>query len=360
MVDGGALLVAVLLLVGNAFFVGAEFAVVSARRTQVEPRAAQGSRPARLTLRAMEQVSLMMAGAQLGITMCSLGLGAIAEPAVAHLVEAPLASVGVSGALLHTVAFTVALVVVVVAHMVLGEMVPKNIAMAGPDRAAIVLAPVLLGIVTVLKPLVVALNWLANAVLRLLRVEPKDEVASAFTADEVAGFVAESREEGLLDDDAHTLLTSALDIGDEPVEAVAVPLGDLVVLPAGVTPAHAEEACIRTGYSRFPVAGPDGALVGYVHVKDVLLAPDGVRDEPVPDRHVRPLPRIAAGTTLDDALSRMQGRGSHIALVVDGDRVVGAAMLEDLVERLVGDVVDAGQLTAPVTGRVRRGSRPDA
>ncbi|WP_298459252.1 hemolysin family protein [uncultured Cellulomonas sp.] len=359
MADGTALLVAVLLLAGNAFFVGAEFALISARRTQIEPRAAGGSRAARLTLRAMERVSLMMAGAQLGITMCSLGLGAIAEPAVAHLLEVPLEAIGVTGALLHTVAFTIALAVVVFLHMVLGEMVPKNIAIAGPERSAILLAPVLLAIVMVLKPLIVALNWLANVVLHALRVEPKDEVTSAFTADEVAAFVAESRQEGLLDDDAHTLLTSALSLTDEPVGAVTVALADLVALPADATPAQAEEACVRTGFSRFPVTGPDGGLAGYVHVKDLLLAPDDVRDLPVPDRHVRPLARLAADTTLDVALSRMQARGAHVALVLDGETVVGAAMLEDVVERLVGEVADAGQLTAPATGRVDRPSRRD-
>ncbi|WNB85382.1 hemolysin family protein [Cellulomonas sp. ATA003] len=282
MADATALLVAVLLLAGNAFFVGAEFALISARRTQIEPRAAEGSGAARLTLRAMERVSLMMAGAQLGITMCSLGLGAIAEPAVAHLLEIPLAAIGISGPLLHTVAFTIALAIVVFLHMVLGEMVPKNIAIAGPERSAILLGPVLYGIVLVLKPLIVALNWVANVVLRLLRVDPKDEVASAFTADEVAAFVAESRQEGLLDDDAHTLLTSALSISTEPVSAVVVPLADLVVLPADVTSAQAEATCIRTGFSRFPVTGADGTLQGYLHVKDLLMAPAGTQDQPVP------------------------------------------------------------------------------
>jgi len=154
MIDGWAIAVAVALLAGNAFFVGAEFALIAARRTQIEPRAAEGSRAARLTLRAMERVSLMMAGAQLGITMCSLGLGAIGEPAVAHVLEIPLGALGVSGALLHTIAFAIALAIVVFLHMVLGEMVPKNIAIAGPERSALVLGPALYGVVTVLKPLI--------------------------------------------------------------------------------------------------------------------------------------------------------------------------------------------------------------
>src|SRR5690606_27344967 len=143
-------------------------------------------------------VSLMMAGAQLGITMCSLGLGAIGEPAVAHLIEIPLERVGISGPALHVVAFAIALSIVVYLHMVVGEMVPKNIAIAGPERSAMILGPPLYFVVAVLKPLIVTLNLVANGVLRLLRVTPTEEVASSFSADEVAAFIAQSREEGIL------------------------------------------------------------------------------------------------------------------------------------------------------------------
>lgn len=231
MSDLTALGVAVLLLIANAFFVGAEFALISARRTQIEPRAEAGSRFARITLRAMENVSLMMAGAQLGITMASLGLGAVGEPAVAHLLEPLFEAVGLPEGLVHPVALVVALAIVVTLHMVLGEMVPKNIAIAGPERSAIVLGPLLYGFVTVLKPVIVALNALANVVLRVIRVQPQDEVTSTFTADEVAGFIAQSRREGLLDDDEHDLLTGALEFTDATVRAVVLGVDDLVTVP---------------------------------------------------------------------------------------------------------------------------------
>ncbi|MBC7290307.1 MAG: HlyC/CorC family transporter [Actinotalea sp.] len=343
MSDLTALLIAVALLAGNAFFVGAEFALIAARRTQIEPRAAEGSRAARLTLRAMERVSLMMAGAQLGITMCSLGLGAIGEPAVAHLLEVPLARVGIEGAALHTVALIIALAIVVSLHMVLGEMVPKNIAIAGPERSALLLGPVLYGVVLVLKPIIVVLNWTANTVLRALRVQPKDEVASAFTADEVAAFVAESRQEGLLEEGESELLVSALALSEQPVRTVTVPLDDVVTLPEGVTYAEAEAACVRTGYSRFPLADDDGRLVGYVHLKDLLMVPDGMQDTAVPRGRIRPLAHIAAETPLDTALTALQAQGAHLAVVRDEGRVLGVAMFEDVVERLVGEVVDAAQ-----------------
>ena len=278
MSDAVAIWLAVALLAANAFFVGAEFALVSARRTQVEPRAAEGSWPARITVRAMDKVSLMMAGAQLGITMCSLGLGAIGEPAVAHQLEKPLAAVGVTGPWLHGIAFAVALLIVIALHMVLGEMVPKNMAIASPERAAILLGPAMYGVVLALKPLIVSLNWISNGVLRLLRVKPIDELASAFDADQVAAFVAESREQGLLDESEHRVMAGSLSLSFESVSEVMTPTSELVTLPVGVTPQQALKECVRTGFSRFPVVDTHGAYVGYLHLKDFVDLPRGVVD----------------------------------------------------------------------------------
>src|SRR5690348_12813917 len=140
------LLLALLLLLLNAFFVGAEFSVISARRSQIEPLAAAGSRSARTALRAMERISLMLACAQLGVTVCSLGLGAVAEPAIAHLIEAPAHAAGLPEDVVDPIAFGLALALVVYLHVVIGEMVPKNLALAGPDRAVLVLAPPLMAI----------------------------------------------------------------------------------------------------------------------------------------------------------------------------------------------------------------------
>ncbi|WP_084040205.1 hemolysin family protein [Demequina sp. NBRC 110053] len=343
MADWVAIVIAIALLLGNAFFVGAEFALVSARRTQIEPRAAEGSFSARITVRAMERVSLMMAGAQLGITMCSLGLGAIGEPAVAHQLEKPLAAIGVEGAWLHGIAFGVALAIVVFLHMVLGEMVPKNIALAGPERSAILLGPVLYGIVWILKPVIWMLNWIANCVLKALRVEPREEVASAFDADQVAAFVAESRDEGLLGDEEHQVLSGSITLAFETVETVLTPCGELETLPVDVTPQQAQKASLRTGFSRFPIVDDDGEYVGYLHLKDFVEVQRGAATKPVPQESVRPLTFISADASLESALTAMQARGTHIALVRKGGTVIGAAMLEDVIERLVGEVVDAGQ-----------------
>ncbi|MFW7415861.1 hemolysin family protein [Demequina sp. SO4-18] len=345
MSDGVAIIVAIALLAGNAFFVGAEFALISARRTQIEPRAAEGSYPARITVRAMEKVSLMMAGAQLGITMCSLGLGAIGEPAVAHQLEVPLAAIGVTGPWLHGIAFTIALAIVVSLHMVLGEMVPKNIAIAGPERSAILLGPPLYLIVTILKPLIWTLNAVSNMVLRALKVKPTEEIASAFNADQVAAFVAQSRQEGLLDEESHRVMTGSISLSFESIQGVLTPLDELVTLPVDVTPQRAQKECVKTGFSRFPLVNEDDDFVGYLHLKDFVDVPRGHGTKPIPTDAVRPLTFIGADTSLEEALTAMQARGTHIALVKDEeDRVIGAAMLEDVIERLVGEVVDAGQV----------------
>ena len=334
-----ALTVAVVLLVANAYFVGAEFAVMAARRSQIEPLAEAGSRRARSTLYAMEHVSAMLAAAQLGVTVCSVSLGAVAEPALAHLLEAPFAAAGLSEHLVHPVAFALALAVVVYLHVVLGEMVPKNLAIAGPDRAALLLAPPLVWMARALGPVIVVLNGLANACLRLLRVEPKAEVTSTFTAEEVSSIVAQSQAEGLLQDE-HGLVSGALEFSERTAGDVEVALADLVTLPEASTPAELERLVARTGFSRFPVTGADGRLVGYLHLKDVLYADDERYDEPIPPKRVRSLVTVGAADEVEDVLAAMQRSGAHLARVVSGDEVTGVVFLEDVLEELVGEVRD--------------------
>ena len=342
MSDVTGLLVALGLLAANAFFVGAEFALISARRTQIEPRAAEGSRMARTTLRAMEQVSLVMAGAQFGITVASLGLGAIAEPALAHLLEPLFHAAHLPGSMLHPVSFVVALGIVVYLHVVLGEMVPKNIAIAGPERAALVLGPPMMVVVTVIKPLVVLLNAISNGVLRLVRVEPKEEVTSAFTREEVAALVDESRGEGLLPDEEYDRLAGALGFTERTVESVLMAADDLTTVRRGATVAEVEAVCAATGYSRFPVAADSGDLVGYLHIKDVLEKERERRHRTVDDKWVRPFASVRPGDVLHDALETLQRRGAHMGRVVAADgAVLGLVTLEDVLEELVGEIRDA-------------------
>ncbi|GLZ45509.1 membrane protein [Actinomycetospora sp. NBRC 106375] len=331
---GAGIATAVVLLAVNAFFVGAEFALISARRASLEPRTTT-SWAARVTVRAMENVSLMMAGAQLGITICSLGLGALGEPAVAAAIEPVFAALGLPEAAVHPVAFAIALLIVVFLHVTVGEMVPKNIALAVPDRAALVLTPPLVGIVTVLRPFLWVLNGIANLTLRAVRVEPRDEMASAFSRDEVAALVEQSRDHGLLDRDEAALVHGALGFSDATLDLVAV--DDVVTARPDATVAELEAVARARGFSRLPLRDEHG-WHGYVHVKDLLGPPAPPRDAPPPTGIVRPLATFAPDTPLADALTRMRRSGAHLALV-GTDRVV---TLDDVLAALVGDIHHAG------------------
>jgi CBS domain containing-hemolysin-like protein len=336
-----ALALAAFLLLANAVFVGAEFAIISARRTTIEPLAADGSWAARITLRAMGHVSIMLAGSQLGVTVSTLGLGALAEPTVAHLIEKPLDAIATPAALLHPVAFVLGLGLVSFLHVVIGETVPKNIALAGPDRAALVLTPPLVGFVTVLRPVIVALNWIANHTLLALRIEPKDEVASVFTRDEVAGLVDESRREGLLDPDEHELVSGALAFDERTARDVLLTQDRLITVPPEITPREVEQLAARTGYTRFPVHDYGGRLIGYLHLKDVLETRPDRRAAPVAAKWLRPLVHVAATATLRQALATMQGSGSHLGQVTDSQgNLTGLVALEDILEELVGEIRD--------------------
>lgn len=342
-----ALTISLFLLIGNAFFVGAEFALISARRSVIEPRAEEGGWAAKITLHAMERVSLMMAGAQLGITLCTLGLGALAEPAIAHALEVPFEDIGIPYSLVHPAAVAVALLFVGSLHVVLGEMVPKNIALAGPDRSAMVLAPLMAAVVKVLHPIIWLLNITANGVLRLIGVTPTDEVTSAFTRDEVAGLVEESQREGMLDADESRLLAGALGFEERDASAVLLPIETIVTLPITVTPAEVEEAAGKTGFSRFPVTR-GGEMIGYLHLKDALEVKDKHRNRPIAESWVRPLPTVRLDDRLRQVLEAMQSSGAHLARVVNRSssgrgETVGVVALEDVLEELIGEVRDAAQ-----------------
>ncbi|WP_018639505.1 hemolysin family protein [Parafrankia elaeagni] len=336
-----ALAITVLLLAGNAFFVGAEFALISARRDTIEPRAEAGSRAAKVTLHAMENVSLMLAGAQLGITICTLGLGALSEPAIAHLLEGPFEAVGLPSSLRHPIAFAIALSLVTYLHVVIGEMVPKNLALALPDRAVLFLTPLLVAVVRVVKPVISILNLIANLTLRAVRVEPKDEVTNVYTRDEVAGLIEESHREGLLAADERDLLNGALSFDERTARSVLLRPDGLVTVPPTITPREVEQLAAETGFTRFPVRGEGDDLVGYLHLKDVLENREDRRSAPVAAKWIRPLVRVGADDSLRTALATIQRSGSHLARLSDpSGRILGLVALEDILEELVGEIRD--------------------
>jgi CBS domain containing-hemolysin-like protein len=339
---GLALFITVLLLLGNAFFVGAEFAVITARRDRLEALAEEGRTRARMAVRAGHELPLLIAGAQLGVTVCSLGLGALAEPAVSDLLEEPFTALGVPDAVVHVVGFAIALGIVTMLHTMFGEMVPKNLALAGPERAAMWLVPVHFAFCRLTRPLLLLLTALANAVLRLLRVTPKGELDTAYTRDELASLIAESREEGLIEGAESRRLVQALSSAERTVADVLVPLEEVTSLAAAPTVGEVTEVVAATGFSRFPLSAADGRLVGYLHVKDVLDLLDGEPADPVPRSRIRGLPEVPTDARLDEALTALRRSSSHLARAVRPDgTVVGVVALEDVVEEYIGTVRDA-------------------
>jgi CBS domain containing-hemolysin-like protein len=332
-----ALVAAVLLLLGNGFFVGSEFALIAARRTRLEPLAARGSGRAATALRAMGQIPLMVAGAQLGITVCSLGLGAVAEPAIAHLIEGPFAAIGLPLELVHPVSFVLALGVVVFAHTVVGEMVPKNIALAGPEQAALWLGAPMLWFAAVTKPLLEALRWASATLLRLWGIEARDTVKTAYTAEELAALVTESRTEGLLDAEDHRRITGALTLRQRRAAEVMTPWVRVRTVPPDVSPEELEAVAVRTRLSRFPVVDRETRTVlGFVHVKDTLFVSAEARRAPLPRSAIRPLAVVRPDAMLAELLLIMRRTHSHVVLVSDGSAPLGVATLEDVLTAMVG------------------------
>jgi CBS domain containing-hemolysin-like protein len=331
----------VVLLAINAFFVGAEFAVISARRSQIEPQAERGSRAAKTALWAMEHATLMLATTQLGITVCSLLILNVSEPAIHHLLEAPLHLTGLPEPVIGTVAFIITLVLVSFLHVVFGEMVPKNISFSVPDRAILLLAPPLVGVGRVFGPIIRALNAVANGVVRLFGVEPKNEAASTFTLDEVATIVSQSTREGVLTDRTGAL-TAAFEFTEKKASDVALPLTGLVSLPEGATANDVERAVAQHGFSRYVIVDGDGEPAGYLHLKDVLDLDASAPDAPVPAKRVRQLVSIFEGSDIEDALTVMRRSSSHLARTFAEDgATTGVLFLEDIIEELVGEVQDA-------------------
>jgi CBS domain containing-hemolysin-like protein len=335
-----ALAAAILLLLANAFFVGAEFALISARRDRLESMARAGTPGASTVLKAGANLTRMLAAAQLGITICSLLLGRLGEPAVAHLIERPFSWLGAPIEMLAPVAFTISLIVVVVGHMVIGEMVPKNIAIAGPERTALWLVPPFLAFTTVLRPFISLFNHTANGVLRLMRVEPRDELETAVTSGQLADLIAESGREGLLDDDGSRRLTRTLSSAGHSVADVLVAPVELVSLPQRPVVDDVARAVADTGFSRFPVRAAAG-FSGYLHVKDILDIADDPGAE-VPSQRIRRLPQVRVTDRLDVALAVLRRAGAHLGRAVDaGGATAGLVTLEDLIEHYVGTVRDA-------------------
>ncbi len=335
MITAVQLFVGLLTLVVNAFFVGSEFALISVRRSQIEPAAEAGNRRARAVVWGLEHVSALLAAAQLGITLCTLVLGIVAEPAIAHLLEPFFNAVGMPHGLVHPISFVIALVLATYLHMLLGEMVPKNVALAEPARAALLLGPPLVALARALRPVIFTVNAFANGLLKLLRVQTRDEVLATYSDDELSRLVTDAGHAGLLDDRATERLHDALELGRRPVSDVVTPLEQVVSVRLGVTAEELERLAAESGFSRFPVVDATRRILGYLHVKDALDA--APRDEPFPVSAMRAIARVRASTPMDDVLTAMRRGRTHLAAVLDADgRLAGLVTMEDVLRQLVG------------------------
>ena len=340
---GTYLAVTVILLIVNGFFVAAEFALTAARWTKLEEMAAGGNSRARVALSSIRELSFMLAGAQLGITMASLALGYVAEPAIAHLIEGALDNVvDIPSGVLHTISLALALTIVVFFHMVIGEMAPKNIAISEAETTALWLAVPFRLYANLFRPFIAVLNAVANGTLRLLGVEPQDEIFSKHTAEEIGSMVEESAKQGMLREFEHRLLTGAVALSERDAASVMVPRTEMTALPVTTTPEDIERVVLETGHSRIPLFGRDlDNVAGFFHAKDLLRIATSARDEPISRKYIRQMLVVPESRELRPLLVDMRRRRQHLALVVDEHGgTSGVVTLEDLLEELVGEIRD--------------------
>lgn len=353
MSDIAGVILTIALLGANAFFVAAEFALISTRRDRLDALIAQGHKRARTVAGAIEHLSLMMAASQLGITVCSILLGKVGEPAIAHLFEPVFEWLSVPETLVHPISFILAMTIVVVLHVLLGEMVPKNIAIAGPELTAMYLVPIHLAICKLISPIIHFCNWSANVVLRLFGVTPKDELDAAVTTAELGAMLADSQASGLLDKEESSRLHRALANESRTVREVMVPYAVVRAVSAqrdGVSLSDIRTIAADTGFSRYPVLGGGRDFLGYVHIKDLLErlsethATDSVQElsaRTYPLNRIHPMPQVPVNAALEEALAQLRRTSSHIGSVVDArGNTIGIVALEDLIEEFIGTVRD--------------------
>ncbi|TCO16923.1 CBS domain containing-hemolysin-like protein [Kribbella steppae] len=350
-----ALLISVLLLILNGFFVAAEFALVASKRHRLEEAAASGSRSARAAIAGVSELSLMLAGAQLGITLCTLGLGSLAEPAVAHLLHPLFALIGLPEGLGHVIALIIAVAGIGLLHVLLGEMAPKSWAISNPERSAQLLALPFRGFTFVFRPLLLVLNWLANLCVRALKVTPQNELASAHGPDELRLLIESSRRHGTLEAAEHDLLTAMLALQNTTVVQVMTPISQLSTVPATASAREVELTSRREGRSRLAVVSTGTTICGIVHVRDAARATTGGGTTlRASDLMTAPL-QLPADTPVATAIRTMRDHRSQLAVVQADDQPLGVVALEDLLEEVIGEFDDE---TDPIISAAR-GESPE-
>ncbi|PSK97264.1 CBS domain containing-hemolysin-like protein [Haloactinopolyspora alba] len=326
-----AIVVTAALLVASALFVAAEFALVGARRHRLEQAAAAGTRGAKAALNGVRELSLMLAGAQLGITMVMIGLGMVSEPAFHHLLEPPLSAMGLPHAAADVAALVVALVGVTYLHVVVGEMAPKSWAIAHPERSAMLLSPPFRAYAAVVRWALLLMNALTNLLVRMVRLTPRDEITTVRNREQIHQLVSESQRLGLIRDDDHGLLTRALGAPEQPVRTVMVPADRIVSVPVGAGPQQVVDVGRDSDRTRVVVRDDSGAIVGAVHVRGALIA----RGQGVPwtaGAAALPVPRVTPDADLARVAEVLQGARAQLGVVEDRTgAVIGLVSMDDVV-----------------------------
>ncbi len=334
------LLAVAALIAANGYFVAAEFAFVAARRSEFAARADEGDRRSRRAIEVQRRLSFMLSGAQLGITVTSLAVGFIAEPAVASVIRPGLERVGVPESAVFGVSLTIAFVLATVTQMVFGELAPKNLAIAKPEAVGRALAPSTLLFMKVAGPIIRLFDSSSNRLLRLLGIDPVQELHGAVSAEELDLIVDTSAESGHLSARQAALLDRAIDFAELEASDAMVPWNRVVTIEADATAADLRDL-MATSHSRFPVLDEDDAVVGVVHAKDLLgVDPDRLAETPVRSlaHEVLVVPE-AAGLRI--VLGQLREHATEMAVVVDEyGGPAGVVTLEDVVEELVGDIAD--------------------
>jgi len=334
--------IGLVLTVGTGLFVASEFALVNLDRSDLEAREARGEKNLALTIAALRITSTHLSSAQLGITLTTLLTGFTLEPAFSVFLERPLDALGMSEGASTVVATIVAVVVATLLSMIIGELVPKNFALALPRQTAKLVLPFQVGFTLVFKPFVNLLNNSANVILRSVGIEPKEELSSARTADELASLVRRSAAEGSLERDTATLLQRTLLFSEHVASDVMTPRLRVSSVHRSDSAQSVMELARQTGFSRFPVID-DGIddIVGFVHVKQAVAVPREKRPAvPVAALQSEAL-RVPETMRLDTLLGELRQQGFQMAVVVDEyGGTAGLATLEDLVEEIVGEVSD--------------------
>ncbi|MFG2523535.1 hemolysin family protein [Streptomyces sp. NPDC048527] len=329
-----ALFVTVLLLIGSGFFVAAEFALVAAKRHRMEKAAVEGQRGAKAALAGMRELSLMLAGAQLGITVCTLGLGSISKPAISHELDPLLHKLGLPSGLSYGISFAFAMIVVVFLHMVLGEMAPKSWAIAHPERSAMLLSPPFRAVVKAVRPLIWLLNKISNALVRMCRVTPRNELAAVHNREQLTHLVEESKRLGLISEADSELITNSLTEPHLSVVDLQTPVGRITSVPAHASIDDILATAAEHDRSRLLVLD-DSLVVGSVHARDALIA--RARDRAVTARELaRPVPELTDQDTVGQAIEQLREHRASLAVVSDdGGRLTGMVSLDDLLARLM-------------------------